>query len=151
MTRFVGTPLRGIDFANAGDEAVSARVGSDAYPRIRIDAGGRITWASGSATGDTTLYRDSADVLKTDDVFQALSGIVTLTTNGAPTVALPNGAIAIDVTNNRFYFRSADEWQQVSGGGGSVTGDLDGGNQLDDILIAEVTNYEFASFDGGEL
>lgn len=151
MTRFVGTPLRGIDFANAGDEAVSARVGSDAYPRIRIDAGGRITWASGSATGDTTLYRDSADVLKTDDVFQALSGIVTLTTNGAPTVALPNGAIAIDVTNNRFYFRSANEWQQVSGGGGSVTGDLDGGNQLDDILIAEVTNYEFASFDGGEL
>ena len=151
MTRFVGTPLRGIDFANAGDEAVSARVGSDAYPRIRIDAGGRITWASGSATGDTTLYRDSADVLKTDDVFQALSGIVTLTTNGAPIVALPNGAIAIDVTNNRFYFRSADEWQQVSGGGGSVTGDLDGGNQLDDILIAEVTNYEFASFDGGEL
>jgi hypothetical protein len=70
MTRFVGTPLRGTEFANAGDEAVSARVGTDAYPRIRIDAGGRITWASGSATGDTNLYRDEANVLKTDDTFK---------------------------------------------------------------------------------
>jgi hypothetical protein len=150
MTRFVGTPLRGTEFANPGDEAVSARVGTDSYPRVRIDAGGRITWSSGTATGDTTLYRSGSDTLVTDDVFKALQGIVTLVTDGAPTQALPNGAIAIDTTNNIFYFRSDDAWQLVSGGG-SVTGDLDGGNQLNDIQEAEVTNYAFASFDGGEL
>jgi hypothetical protein len=122
MTRFVGTPLRGTEFANAGDEAISARVSSDTYPRIRIDAGGRITWASGSATGDTTLYRDGADVLKTDDVFQALSGVVTLSTNGAPTAALANGALAVDTTNHIFYFRSNNTWNQVTGGGGGEGG-----------------------------
>ena len=71
MTRFVGTPLRGIEFANAGDEAFSTRVLSDSVARVRIDAGGRITWSSGSATGDVTLYRDEANVLKTDDTFKA--------------------------------------------------------------------------------
>jgi hypothetical protein len=150
MTRFVGTPLRGTEFANAGDEAISARVGTDSYPRVRIDAGGRITWSSGAATGDTTLYRSGSDTLVTDDVFKALQGIVTLVTDGAPTQALPNGAIAIDTTNSIFYFRSENTWQLVSGGG-SVTGDIDGGNHLNDIQEAEVTNYVFASFDGEEL
>ena len=70
MTRFVGTPLRGVGFANAGDEAFSARVLSDSVARVRIDAGGRITWSSGSATGDVNLYRDEANVLKTDDTFK---------------------------------------------------------------------------------
>lgn len=120
MTRFVGTPLRGTEFANAGDEAISARVGTDSYPRVRIDAGGRITWSSGAAAGDTTLYRDSANALKTDDVFQALSGVVTLATNGAPTAELPNGAIAVDTTNHVFYFRSNNTWNIVSGGGGAT-------------------------------
>jgi hypothetical protein len=121
MTRFVGTPLRGTEFSSVSDEAISARVGSDTYPRVRIDAGGRITWASGSATGDTNLYRDSANVLKTDDVFQALSGVVTLATNGAPTASLANGAIAIDTTNHVFYFRSNDAWNEVNASGATLT------------------------------
>ena len=79
-----------------------------------------------------------------------MQGIVTLVTDGAPTQALPNGAIAIDTTNSIFYFRSENTWQLVSGGG-SVTGDIDGGNHLNDIQEAEVTNYVFASFDGEEL
>ena len=87
MTRFVGTPLRGTEFASAGDEAVSARVGTDAYPRIRIDAGGRITWASGSATGDTNLYRDEANVLKTDDT-SGVDGAVSETFTLAPPAAV---------------------------------------------------------------
>ena len=120
MTRFVGTPLRGIEFASAGDEAVSARVGTDTHPRIRIDAGGRITWASGSATGDTNLYRSSANTLTTDDVFVATSGMVTLTTNGAPNSSLPNGALAVDTTNHAFYYRSNSTWTQVSAGSGGA-------------------------------
>jgi hypothetical protein len=70
VTRFVGTPLRGTEFATAGDEAFSARILADSVARVRIDAGGRITWSSGSATGDVTLYRDEANVLKTDDTFK---------------------------------------------------------------------------------
>jgi microcystin-dependent protein len=121
VTRFVGTPLRGIEFNTAADEAISARVNGDGHPRIRIDAGGRITWSSGTSAGDTNLYRDEANVLITDDLFKATGGLVTLTTNGAPASSLPDGALAIDTTNNVFYFRSDSTWNQVSGGGASVT------------------------------
>lgn len=120
MTRFVGTPLRGIEFSSPSDEALSTRVNLDAHARIRIDAGGRITWSSGSAAGDTNLYRDSANTLTTDDVFKATAGLVTLTTSGAPTQALPNGALAIDSTNHQFYFRSNNAWNVVEGGGATV-------------------------------
>ncbi len=120
MTKFVGTPLRGFDFNSVASEALSARVHSDSVPRIRIDAGGKITWGSGSAAGDTNLYRDSANTLTTDDVFVATGGMVTLTTNGVPNSALPNGALAVDTTNHVFYYRSNSTWTQVTGGGGNA-------------------------------
>ena len=118
MTRFVGTPLRGIEFSSVSDEAISARVNGDGHPRIRIDAGGRITWSAGASAGDTTLYRDGENHLRTDDVFEASGGLITIATDGAPTVALPDGALAIDTTNHVFYFRSNNLWNQVTGGGG---------------------------------
>lgn len=120
MTKFVGSPLRGFDFSTVADEALSARVHSDSVPRIRIDAGGKITWGSGDATGDTNIYRSSANTLTTDDVFVATGGMVTLTTNGAPNTALPNGALAVDTTNHVFYYRSNSTWTQVTGGGGGA-------------------------------
>jgi hypothetical protein len=52
-------------------------------------------------------------------VFKAISGLITVTTDGIPTTALPNGAIAIDTTNHVFYFRSNNLWNQVTGGGGA--------------------------------
>lgn len=120
MTKFVGTPLRGFDFSTVASEALSARVNSDTVPRIRIDAGGKITWGSGSAAGDTNIYRSSENTLTTDDVFVATGGMVTLTTNGAPNASLPNGALAVDTTNHVFYYRSNSTWTQVSAGGGGA-------------------------------
>jgi hypothetical protein len=116
MTKFIGTPLRGIEFANPGDEAISSRVSGDTQPRLRIDAGGRITWSDGTSSGDTVLFRSSANSLTTYDSLTASAGLITLTTNGVPNAALPNGAIAIDTTNHVFYFRSNNEWLEVSGG-----------------------------------
>lgn len=147
MTKFVGTPLRGIAFSTVSDEAVSALISGDTFPRIRIDAGGRLTWSSGSATGDTNLFRDSANMLQTDDAFKAALGIITLTTVGVPTVSLPDGAIAIDTANDTFYFRSNSVWTEVSGTGGTPD-DIDGGTTPDDILEAEVTNIITMEFDG---
>jgi len=120
MTKFVGTPLRGFDFSTVASEALSARVNSDTVPRIRIDAGGKITWGSGSAAGDTNLYRSDSNTLTTDDVFVATGGMVTLTTNGAPNTSLPNGALAVDTTNHVFYYRSNSTWTQVSAGDGGA-------------------------------
>lgn len=121
MTKFVGSPLRGFDFSTVADEALSARVHSDTVPRIRIDAGGKITWGAGDAAGDTNIYRSSANTLTTDDVFVATGGMVTLTTNGVPNTALPDGALAVDTTNHVFYYRSNSNWTQVTSGGATLT------------------------------
>lgn len=114
MTRFVGTPLTGVEFQNLGDEAFSARTVGDAQARLRIDAGGRITWSAGSSAGDVNLYRSDANVLTTDDIFFAPAGVVTLTTQGAPDENIGDGAVAVDVENDILYFRSQGEWIKSS-------------------------------------
>ena len=109
------------ELAAASSQAVGVKVDGDSEARVKIDAGGKITWGSGSATGDATLYRSAANILKTDDTLEAASGVVTLATDGEPSAALANGAIAVDTTNDVFYFRSSGAWQEVSGGGASLT------------------------------
>lgn len=154
MTKFVGAALRGFDFSSPADEAISARVHSDSVPRIRIDAGGRITWGSGSSTGDVNLYRDSENVLTTDDLFKATGGLVTITSSGAPTHLSPNGSLAVDITNHIFYFRSNDTWNQVTNGGGnavvtvssSAPGSPEEGNLWFDIDVAVL--YIYTTADG---
>jgi len=109
------------ELAAASSQAVGVKVDGDSEARVKIDAGGKITWGSGSAAGDATLYRSAANILKTDDTLEVASGVVTLATDGEPSAALANGAIAVDTTNDVFYFRSSGAWQEVSGGGASLT------------------------------
>jgi len=108
-------------FAAASSTAIDVFVSGDSVARVAVDAGGKITWGSGSATGDATLYRSAANTLKTDDTFEAALGVVTLATDGAPSSSIANGALAVDTTNDVFYFRSSGAWQEVSGGGASLT------------------------------
>lgn len=54
--------LRALVFGSAGSEAVSIGVDGDTNPRLRIDAGGRITWGDGAASGDAYLERSGAGV-----------------------------------------------------------------------------------------
>ena len=103
------------ELASVSSQAVGVRVDGDSEPRVKIDAGGKITWSSGSAAGDVTLYRSAANTLKTDDAVDAsTAGVVNLVTDGEPTGAAANGTIAIDTTNNKFYFRSSSEWQEIA-------------------------------------
>ena len=121
MARSFKTVVSVDDQASASSEALRTKVAGDSNARMSVDAGGKITWGSGSASGDATLYRSAANILKTDDTFEAALGVVTLATNGAPSTALANGALAVDTTNHAFYFRSNSTWNQVSGGGASLT------------------------------
>ena len=103
------------ELASVSSQAVGVRVDGDSEPRVKIDAGGKITWSSGSTAGDVTLYRSAANTLKTDDAVDAsTAGVVNLVTAGEPTGAAANGTIAIDTTNNKFYFRSSSEWQEIA-------------------------------------
>lgn len=57
--------------AAATDPAFVALVSGDAANRWIMDATGKMLWGSGGTTGDVNLYRSAADVLKTDDTFDA--------------------------------------------------------------------------------
>ena len=121
MARSFKTVVSIDDQASASSEALRTKVSGESNARMSMDAGGKITWGTGSASGDVTLYRSAANILKTDDTLEAALGVVTLATDGAPSTTLANGALAVDTTNDTFYFRSSGAWQEVSGGGASLT------------------------------
>ena len=121
MARSFKTVVSVDDLAAASSEAIRTKVAGDSNARMSMDAGGKITWGAGSASGDVTLYRSAANTLKTDDTLVATTGIVTLATDGAPSTALATGALAVDTTNDPFYIRASGAWQEVSGGGASLT------------------------------
>lgn len=148
MAQKFTVPISIAQLASAGSDALTVFVNGETYGRVKLEAGGRLSWSDGTGNYDTNLYRDSANVLVTDDVLKATSGLVTLAINAVPTASLPDGALAVDTLNNVFYFRSNGTWQEVSGAASSLTGDIDGGNHLADIDEAEVTNYILSTFDG---
>jgi hypothetical protein len=64
-------PITVKQLTSASSDAVTVYVDQDTYARLKVEAGGRLVWGDGSNSGDTVLYRDSANVLKTDDTFKA--------------------------------------------------------------------------------
>ncbi len=124
MTRVVGTPLRVTEFSSPSDEAVSARVSGDNVPRIRIDAGGRLTWGDGSLSGDTKLYRSSASALMLEGELTASLGIATRVVSGSPAFFMPNGSILVDQNSESLYFRVNNQWVAAGTGTGSGNASL---------------------------
>lgn len=60
----------------SGNTTFSTYVNGDSQgSRFAVTAGGGMSWGSGSGAHDTTLYRNAADQLKTDDKFLATGGI----------------------------------------------------------------------------
>lgn len=71
---FTGGPV--VQGSTAAATAASARVSGDSNSRLTVGADGKLTWGSGSAAGDTTLYRTATDSLATDDSL-TVAGLVT--------------------------------------------------------------------------
>lgn len=91
--------------ASAGTPALSATVSGSSPANFVINADGGMEWGSGAATRDVTLYRASANVLKTDDALTVVGninaqgaifgGLTSLTSSGANATLLslkPPGA-----------------------------------------------------------
>ncbi len=86
----------------AADRTIGVEVNGDGFLRWRVDSNGLMQWGTGSATQDVALYRQSAQVLRTDNnlsvggtitgtfVFSSLTGPVAisngLTVTGGGTV-----------------------------------------------------------------
>lgn len=142
MTRVVGTPLRVTEFSSPSDEAISARVSGDSVPRIRIDAGGRVTWSSGSAAGDIKLYRAASEGLYVEGSLSASLGLITAAVADTPNTSMPDGAILVDTGSDSLYFRSNDTWVAANA---NVSLALD---DLSDVVTASVSVGDALKWDG---
>jgi len=64
--------IRARFFNSASDTAFDIGLKDETNPRFQIDAGGKVNWGAGdTSTVDTNLYRENANILKTDDTFKA--------------------------------------------------------------------------------
>jgi hypothetical protein len=62
------------------------------------------------------INRDNPEhELDVSGVIRGSSGVITLTSNGAPTVTIGDGALAVDSTNHLLYFRSGSVWRNLLG------------------------------------
>jgi hypothetical protein len=59
-------------FSTTTTGASDFKVTGDANPRLRVQAGGALLWGDGTAALDTTLYREAANVLTTDDILRVI-------------------------------------------------------------------------------
>ena len=99
------------DLSTSGSDAITVFISAESYARLKMEAGGRFVWGDGTGAGDTNLYRDAANVLKTDDTFKAAALYVN-------SIEIdPTGATSTQVlTFNGTKFAPA----AAAGGGGST-------------------------------
>lgn len=64
-------PITVKQLSSPSSDGITVFVDGDAFARFQVQAGGRLVWGDGSVAGDTNLYRDGVNVLKTDDTFKA--------------------------------------------------------------------------------
>lgn len=170
MAQKFTVPITVKQLTTAGSDAVTVYVDADTYARLKLEAGGRLVWGSGSATGDVTLYRESADVLKTDDDFKVAGKLSVTASSGdeggeiflaqAQTNTTLSGGITIDSYQNKIRFfeqggsargayidltaaASGAGTNLLAGGGGATN--LDG---LTDVAITSPEKYQTVVYDG---
>ena len=81
------TPIAIKQLSSAGSDGLTIFVDQETFARLQIQGGGRLVWGDGTQGGDVNLYRDAANVLKTDDTFKVptlfIDGIEVDTTGAA--------------------------------------------------------------------
>ncbi len=158
------------DLSTSGSDAITVFLDTESYARVKLEAGGRIVWGDGAGAGDTNLYRDSANVLKTDDDFKVGGKLSVVASSGdeggeiflaqAQTNSTLSGGVTIDVYQNkiRFFEQGGDargayidltaagnsaSTNLLSGGGGATT--LDG---LNDVTAPSPSSGDFLKYNG---
>lgn len=135
MAKFLNLlKLRG--FTSPSDAAVeiSASTDSASASRLRIDAGGKLTWGDGTNAGDTNLYRSVANTLKTDDYLIAQGGL-TIESYQVTTAGASTGTV-LKFDGTKFAPASS---------GGSTVAALD---DLTDVVITSPSKYQILNYDG---
>ena len=132
MAQKFTVPITVKQLSSAGSDAITVYVDADTYSRLKIEAGGRLTWGPGNGAGDVNLYRDAADVLRTDDTFKT------------PTLYVDN--IEIDptgATTDQVLKFNGTKFISASAPAGATN--LDG---LTDVTIVSPEKYQTLVYDG---
>ena len=114
MAQKFTVPVTIKNLSSAGSDGLTVFLDQESFARLKVEAGGRITWGSGAGAGDTNLYRDAESVLKTDDTFKA-AGLYVAGTQIDTTGATNGDALVFNGTK----FVSASV--AAGGGGGGAT------------------------------
>jgi len=85
--------VRALLFGSAGSQAVAVGVSGDTDPRLRIDAGGRLTWGTGAAAGDIYVERNGVNAL-------LVSGELLADSYQVDIAATPTGAVGKLIWND---------------------------------------------------
>ena len=112
MAQKFTVPVTIKNLSSAGSDGLAVFLDQESFARLKVEAGGRITWGPGSGAGDTNLYRDAESVLKTDDTFKA-AGLYVSGTQIDTSGATNGDALVFNGTK----FVSAS----VAGGGGNAS------------------------------
>jgi hypothetical protein len=111
MAQKFTVPVTIKNLSSAGSDGITVFLDQESFARLKVEAGGRITWGAGAGAGDTNLYRDEANVLKTDDTFKS-AGLFVASTQIDPSGATVGDALVFNGTK----FVSAS----VAAGGASL-------------------------------
>jgi hypothetical protein len=124
-------PITVKQLTSASSDAVTVFVDADTQARLKIEAGGRLTWGSGASAGDVNLYRDGADVLKTDDTLK----VPTLFVDG----------IEVDTTGATSNQVLKFDGTKFVPGTASTVGSID---DLSDVVITSPLQFQGLMYDG---
>ncbi len=131
MAQKFTVPITVKQLVSAGSDAVTVFVDADTQARLKIEAGGRLTWGSGASAGDVNLYRDSADVLKTDDTLK----VPTLFVDG----------IEVDTTGATSNQVLKFDGTKFVPGTASTVGSID---DLSDVVITAPAEFQTLEYNG---
>ncbi len=131
MAQKFTVPITVKQLTSASSDAVTVYVDQDTEARLKLEAGGRLTWGSGSTAGDVNLYRASADTLQTDDTFKA------------PVLYVDN--VEIDTSSASVGNVLKFDGTKFSPGVASTVGSID---DLSDVVITSPEEFQSLTYNG---
>lgn len=129
MAQKFTVPVTIRNLSSPGSDGVTVYIDQDTYARLKLEAGGRIVWGPGDAAGDVNLYRDEANVLRTDDTFKT------------PVLFVDN--IEIDTTSASVGNVLKFDGTKFSPGIASTVGSID---DLNDVIAPSPLNGQFLKY-----
>ena len=144
----LGGDLSGsVSIDGSGDVTLTATIGSDAIELgtdttgnyvATLTAGTGVTVVSGTGESSAASVSIGQAVATSDNVtfntVTGTNGVITLTSTGAPSSTIADGALGVDTSGNGLYFRSGSTWIEVRNAGDVALGTETTGDYVQSLV-----------------